>query len=62
MSIMNKLFKNENQPFQLRYISVMDEWEVLDSTGVVYMGTKENCNLFIQTCEWLKNTSSKMSE
>lgn len=56
MSIMKKLFGDKDQyQFQMRYVSVVDEWEVLDSNGVVYVGTKENCRLFIQTCSWLKN-------
>ena len=51
---MKNLFKNSEDPFLIRYVKVVDEWEVLDNSGVVYMGTKENCQLFIQTCSWLK--------
>ncbi len=47
---MKNLPKNTENPFLIRYVKVVDEWEVLDNSGVVYMGTKANCQRFIQTC------------
>lgn len=63
MSIINKLLGNDQEAFELRYVESVDEWEVLDNSGVVYMGSKRNCNTFIQTCTWLKNTGkTRLSE
>ncbi|MEO1254939.1 MAG: hypothetical protein AAFY41_08645 [Bacteroidota bacterium] len=50
---MKRSIKNQENPFHIRYVKVVDEWEVLDKSGVVYMGTRENCQSFIKTCNWL---------
>ncbi|MEO9483587.1 MAG: hypothetical protein ABJG47_09090 [Ekhidna sp.] len=59
---MKKLFWSDDQSFEIRYVESAGEWEVLDNSGVVYMGTKQNCRTFIETCKWLKNMSKNTNE
>lgn len=39
---------NTEQPFQLKYNKMFDEWQVFEEKRVVYQGTKSRCNKYIK--------------
>ena len=51
MSIVKKLFGGKAKSLQWRYVKTMDEWEVTNERGIIYMGSKEDCQQFIQNME-----------
>ncbi len=58
MKLLNRIFTSNpsanSNSFHLRYDTTLDQWEVLNNSGILYMGTKENCERLI------RNTQQKM--
>lgn len=43
-----KLTKKRNSSFHFRYEASLNQWEVLNETGILFIGTKENCQRYVQ--------------
>ena len=51
MSFVKKLFAGKGKALQLRYVKSMDEWEVTNERGIIYVGSKEDCQQFISNMQ-----------
>lgn len=48
MNFFQRVLGISNQPFQLKYNKMFDEWQVFEEKRVVYQGTKSRCNKYIK--------------
>lgn len=48
MGIFKKLLSLKEQPFVLKYDKSLNQWEVINETGIIYMGSKENCQTYLR--------------
>lgn len=56
MRLRNKLPARRNTSFELRYNAAQNQWNVIHISGVLYTGSKRNCEMLI------KNTESKLKQ
>jgi len=47
MKTLKKLFGIKKESFELRFSKSLDQWEVIKDTKILYIGTKEGCQLYI---------------
>ena len=62
MKLFNKIFTSNSTTtsFYLRYDTTLDHWEVINNSGILYIGTKENCERLIRsTQEKMQQRKSK---
>lgn len=48
MKKIKELFGIKSNEFELRFSKSLDQWEVIKDARILYMGTKENCQRFMQ--------------
>lgn len=48
---MKKLFGFKKQEFVMRFSKSLNQWEVVKDTRIVYMGSKEGCELYVQNMQ-----------
>ena len=48
MGIFNRLLGIKPPPFVLKYDKALNQWEVINETGIIYMGSKENCQTYLR--------------
>ena len=48
MGTLKRLLGIKKKPFELRFSKSLKQWEVIKDARIVYIGTKEGCQLYIQ--------------
>lgn len=48
MGIVKRVLRLKEQAFVLKYEKSLDQWEVITDMGIIYMGSKENCQRYVK--------------
>ena len=48
MGIFKRIFRLKKQPFVLKYDQSLNQWEIINETGIIYMGSRKNCETYLK--------------
>ena len=48
MRFTKNLIQIRSRKYSFRYDQSLDQWEILDSNGIVYMGSKKSCQTYLK--------------